>query len=533
MIQTATLPAASTQLRGAGGPAPLGDAVAFDVQFSALLAANFIAPMDMLPGTADAAPAPEMPFKAKLGLASGKQTGKAGGKNLPDSPALAAFAAMLKDLRAAASAKGVSGKGETASETVAAPSDQTAALAVSPDPAFFSASTANDNAATLPLPFAATPPAQSATIADARPALNERSADPRVQPASFSPDALNSIALLEPPNLENTGPEQTAPAPVSPSSAHPEAPESPSSAPPQSRLETMPVVIQSGLTTRVVLVPRIQSPFAELGKLQTMAIEQAKTGQAGAEIAKVQVRQMPEARTTSTLATIALGIGQTGAVTTEPAQALPRHSSESELAQETPRSAFTSLDAAPLLVVDPGTATDTAPTGATGPAALTTPSRTPDFAALIDRLVEARSAAQATSEPHTVSAAIEHADFGQVSLQFRQDAAGLSVVMASADPDLAKALQVAAPVGGSLAGQSASSGESNAAPWRGDQSAQSSASQSFGGQSSGNIGQPQSQAQRDRGQSQQRPPDQTFSAANPSPRSHSRSDQTQRSGIFA
>ena len=550
MIQTATLPAAAKLLLAAGVPAATGESAAFDAQFSALLAASFIAPADLAPGKTDAATAPELPFKAQPRPASGglagKASGKAPGKILPESPALAAFAAMLKDLRGSASAKGDSG-----SEVIAAPTDQTAAVPVSLDPAFFPNTEANDIAAALPLPVAA--PAQRATLAATRtqpaaaavpfqpsnaaasiqpgsdqpsavtdPAQPERTADPRFQLGSFIPDALKGIALLEP--IE---PALTDRAPASLASALPAMRDSPSSEEPQSRPETTPVVIQSGLTTRVVLVPRSQAPFAELGKLQTMAIEQAKTGEAGAQIAKVQVRQMPEARTTPMLAPIAPAAEPAGKSTPEPARTQPRHSSETELAQETPRTAFACLDAAPLLAADPGTATDTSSAGATGPAALAAPSRTPDFAALIDRLVEARAAAQATREPHTVSAAIEHADFGQVSLQFRHDAIGLSVVMASADPDLARALQMAAPSGGSLGGQFTGSGEGSGPQWRQDASSQQSAFTSQPQLQS------QSQSSQHRGPAPQRAPDQQGASANPSPRPRSQADQPQRSGIFA
>ena len=63
-----------------------------------------------------------------------------------------------------------------------------------------------------------------------------------------------------------------------------------------------------------------------------------------------------------------------------------------------------------------------------------------DFAALVDRLVEARQAAV----PQAIHAAVTHSDFGQVSLRFDQDANGLSVSMTSADPDFANAVQATA-----------------------------------------------------------------------------------------
>ena len=63
-----------------------------------------------------------------------------------------------------------------------------------------------------------------------------------------------------------------------------------------------------------------------------------------------------------------------------------------------------------------------------------------DFATLVDRLVDARDAAM----PQAVKAAIQHADFGQVSLNFQTDDNRLTVSMSSADPGFAPAVQAAA-----------------------------------------------------------------------------------------
>lgn len=65
-----------------------------------------------------------------------------------------------------------------------------------------------------------------------------------------------------------------------------------------------------------------------------------------------------------------------------------------------------------------------------------------DFVKLVDRLIDARDSAAPQS---VVSAAIKHAEFGQVSLHFQQDASGLTVSMASADPDFQPAVQAAMP----------------------------------------------------------------------------------------
>jgi hypothetical protein len=75
----------------------------------------------------------------------------------------------------------------------------------------------------------------------------------------------------------------------------------------------------------------------------------------------------------------------------------------------------------------------------------TSPGATPpqDFAALVDRLLEARASAQASTPPQNITATVTHADFGKVSLNFQQDPAGLSVNMTSADPGFARAAQSA------------------------------------------------------------------------------------------
>lgn len=101
-----------------------------------------------------------------------------------------------------------------------------------------------------------------------------------------------------------------------------------------------------------------------------------------------------------------------------------------------------------------------APTGA-APAISPSPSGH-DFAALVDRLIAARDAAR----PEGVNVAVHHAEFGQVSLHFRQDEGGLSVSMASADPDFAAAVQAAVPppaASAESAGTGAGAGQDGAA----------------------------------------------------------------------
>lgn len=64
-----------------------------------------------------------------------------------------------------------------------------------------------------------------------------------------------------------------------------------------------------------------------------------------------------------------------------------------------------------------------------------------DFAALIDRLIDSRNALS----PAPVQTALTHADFGEITVRFAHDAAGLNVALSSADPGFAPAVQAAMP----------------------------------------------------------------------------------------
>lgn len=117
-----------------------------------------------------------------------------------------------------------------------------------------------------------------------------------------------------------------------------------------------------------------------------------------------------------------------------------------------------------------------------------------DMATLVDRLVEARQAARMAG-PQSVTASIQHGDFGRVSLDFRQDNTGLSVGMTSADPAFAPAAQAAlaqqqqvnATNTGNSAGDSTGNNPSGNQNW--EQSWGQSAGQNTGqsaGQNTGN-----------------------------------------------
>lgn len=144
--------------------------------------------------------------------------------------------------------------------------------------------------------------------------------------------------------------------------------------------------------------------------------------------------------------------------------------------------------------------------GAQAPA---TPQPPQDFADLIDRLVEAREAARASLAPGTVHAAVAHADFGRVSLQFQQDGSGLIVAMASGDPEFARAVQAAAPAG------QTSPGSDNGAHQRQDAPGQ------------------QSQGSQPRGQSSARDTGEQRSFSNSGQRRRGGDEPPARSGIFA
>lgn len=77
-----------------------------------------------------------------------------------------------------------------------------------------------------------------------------------------------------------------------------------------------------------------------------------------------------------------------------------------------------------------------------------------DFSTLVDRLVEARETARGGS----VNIAVMHADFGEVSLRFRQDASGLSVSMSNNDPEFARAVSAASQADGTQMGDNSGQG---------------------------------------------------------------------------
>lgn len=128
--------------------------------------------------------------------------------------------------------------------------------------------------------------------------------------------------------------------------------------------------------------------------------------------------------------------------------------------------------------------------GSAQPAAVAAPATAPlhaaqphDFAALMDRLITARDAAQ-TGLPQSVNVALDHADFGPISLRFQHDQGGLAVSVASPDPDFARAVQAAIPAATASAGSDTASRDNGpgagAQGWTGQSAARGDASAAGG-----------------------------------------------------
>ena len=98
---------------------------------------------------------------------------------------------------------------------------------------------------------------------------------------------------------------------------------------------------------------------------------------------------------------------------------------------------------APLSVAAPGFALAVPSHGGVAPAAATLAPTAPgsrhEFVALVERLIDGRNALS----PQPVHTALAHTEFGEISLRFAHDERGLSVAMASTDPDFAPAVQAA------------------------------------------------------------------------------------------
>ena len=165
---------------------------------------------------------------------------------------------------------------------------------------------------------------------------------------------------------------------------------------------------------------------------------------------------------------------------------------------------YSDITVAPMALAAP------APLSA-GPAVAAQVSATPvvshDFAALVDRLSAAREAVQ----PHPVSLAIAHAEFGPVRIDFRSEDGALNATLASADPDFVRAV-AAAPAIQPVAPPT----DTAPAQGRGTE-----------GRQNDTGGQPP------RGQAQPERRDERAPRSNPAPHRQNRSGEAGQSGIFA
>lgn len=165
-----------------------------------------------------------------------------------------------------------------------------------------------------------------------------------------------------------------------------------------------------------------------------------------------------------------------------------------------PEEAVATIDTAPAAgaiapVAVPASAGAAAgtPQAPAAPAAAPAAEQAQDFQTLVSRLAEAREAAS----PHLVRTAIAHAEFGQISLQFRHEDNGLSVTMANGDPAFAGAVQAAAQAGGAGQDSDRSGPQQNPQHGASPQSAQGGAG---GGQHSpSRSGQAGTSAEREAG----------------------------------
>jgi len=97
-------------------------------------------------------------------------------------------------------------------------------------------------------------------------------------------------------------------------------------------------------------------------------------------------------------------------------------------------------DIAQPAVMTSGPLPTVAADGSSAPAPSVAAETPHDFDTLVSRLAEAREAAA----PHIVRTAFEHAEFGRVAMQLNHDDNGLSVTLASRDPEFSGAVQAAA-----------------------------------------------------------------------------------------
>ncbi len=520
MIQPSALPAASALLPGldpqAALPGETTGAAATTAQFADFLAKRQglgpIEPEAEAPAPAEPAPpaSPVAALRAALAralgaadsAASGREPGKPGGKDLPDLPEAGAEVSLTR--------------GEDP-----VPDDATASTANN-------AAAAPGVVALAPAQVAATNP-QDASGPVLREANTLAAALPVAPHVRQGPFSNNAAAMAARKHVDQE---------------HPIVPADPAALP-QAEPDRQPQSVQAGPAIVTATADRLVPPAIALRTLAQLSEALAKAPPAAAPpvamapptpiagelaLAAAKPAALPDAAFAESLpgqaplAGLAFAgqaarlksanqAGESGPseATTASPETTPSPSGKAP-APETASLASAAPPLAALNPADPQAAAPAAP-ATTAPATAAAP-QPRDIATLIDRLIEAREAAQSTLAPQAVQAALAHAEFGKVSLQFQHDAGGMTVMMASADPDFSRAVQAASP-GGQTANDTG-------AQQRQDTSGQSSANASF----------TQSQSQQ-RGQSAARDSADPRPADNPSPRQRDGDEPSARSGIFA
>jgi hypothetical protein len=184
---------------------------------------------------------------------------------------------------------------------------------------------------------------------------------------------------------------------------------------------------------QVVAGAKAETPIVPVLTVAAVPAEAAKAAAPAVTLASAQI--LPAGAVTTArikVATREPSEGQTLAADRIAASLTPAADRAPIVDRVMPAATPTVTDGQPSLTAAPAVPVTTAPT-------VEMPRH--DFAALVERLVEARNAAA----PASTHASINHAEFGQVSLHFQQDGNDLKVGMSSADPGFAAAVQAAMP----------------------------------------------------------------------------------------
>ena len=346
-----------------------------------------------------------------------------------------------------------------------------AALPIAP---FVASASVREQATAAPAPAAAPAMAQAKTQ---RPsslaALEAPSATPPSPTVPLSPAAPRQVDMpgLEPIEIVAAEPAPVALSPAPSLTAPTPVPPRPAEAAPLVQERTVTAAAAPHAET---IAQPAGGPAQQAGNSPAPVI-QAQTSQLPPVIAP-RIDQAPAAAQEAPIAAptpdavIAASVDQPrAAVSARTAQAQPAASphraapaSEIDAAPASARTASAPQPPQPLIteaapVIPPATASAiaSAPTAETPQ----------DFATLVSRLSEAREAAS----PHVVRTALSHAEFGRVSMQIAHDDGGLSVTMASRDPEFTGAVQAAAAA-------AANSGAGNGEPPRQENAGQQQAS---------------------------------------------------------